>query len=104
MSGADIHLQINIRARQFARSLNQCGKCPKIIFYGNGDNNTYFTGGTMNIHSSHLTRNMLNSNIIKTYNYSSLSGKYTIFDINSNVYKKYPGQSGGSGQPIKNRF
>ena len=104
MSGVDIHLQINIRARKFARSLNECGKCPKTIYFGNGGDNKFFTGGTMNIHSSHLARNMLHSSKIVTYTNTALGGKYEVINNKPNVYKKYPGQSGGSGGPIRNQF
>ena len=103
MVATDIAYTININARKYSRSLNECGKCPKKIQHGNGIITTW-TAGLFLINGSHLTSNRICADKINNTIFGPIPGKTEFVKNKLNAFKRYPGFPGGSGAPIRNEF
>lgn len=103
MVATSISYRININARKYSASLDNCGKCPAKIYHGNSIRRSW-TSGTFLLDGNHLNQSLLCSSRINNTIFGPINGKHVVVKNNLNVYGKYQGFPGGSGSPIRNKF
>ena len=77
--------------------------CPPKIQHGNGMRRSWIAG-TFLIDGSHLSKRHICASRINNTIFGPIHGKPVFVKNNLNIYGRYPGFSGGSGAPIRNKF
>jgi hypothetical protein len=90
-----------VNTNPYQLTLTTC--CPPKVHHGNGFRRSW-TAGTFLIDGSHLNKARLCASRINNTIYGPIHGKPVFVKNNLNVYGRYPGFSGGSGAPIRNKF